>query len=83
VHAVAPLGITRTFQNLELFGELTVLENVAVSCMSHHRALLPAELLSLPSARRSARAARAEALAVLMELGLAEYADERIGTRST
>jgi branched-chain amino acid transport system ATP-binding protein len=80
VHAVAPLGITRTFQNLELFGELTVLENVAVSCMSRQRASLPAELLSLPNARRSARAARAEALAVLTDLGLATYADERVGT---
>jgi branched-chain amino acid transport system ATP-binding protein len=80
VHAVAPLGITRTFQNLELFSQMTVLENVAVSCMGRHRASLPAELLGLPNARRSAAAARAEALAVLNELGLAQYADQCIAT---
>src|SRR3546814_12984692 len=37
VHRLSEIGVTRTFQNLELFGEGTVLENVVVGCFPRFR----------------------------------------------
>src|SRR5947207_11537981 len=46
---MAKLGIARTFQNLELFGELSVRENVLLGCHSHSASTL-GRLLLRPSA---------------------------------
>ena len=65
---VAALGVIRTFQNLLLFGEATVVENVMAGCHRWTRTGLLQAALALPAARREDRqvydAAR-EALALV------------------
>lgn len=46
--AIARLGIARTFQNIRLFGQLTVLENVLVACENRRRAHLGSAILRSP-----------------------------------
>jgi branched-chain amino acid transport system permease protein len=65
---VAQAGVARTFQNLQLFGELTTLENVMVALKGVYRSSLPLVLLGL--ARTEERRARADALALLELIGL-------------
>lgn len=75
-HSVAGLGIARTFQNLKLFGELSALDNVLLGAHLHIETGFAASLLGLPSSRRTEAKARADALALLTDLGLGERAHE-------
>ncbi|MBI5257861.1 MAG: branched-chain amino acid ABC transporter ATP-binding protein/permease [Burkholderiales bacterium] len=74
---VCARGIGRTFQNLKLFGSLTVLDNVRVGLHAHLGVGFWPCLLRLPAAARQERAALAEALRWLDFVGLRERADER------
>ena len=69
---VARLGIARTFQNVQLFASLSVLDNVLVAKHSHMRTGVLAEGLALPFVRTQERAMRAKAEELLAFLGLAE-----------
>jgi branched-chain amino acid transport system ATP-binding protein len=75
-HAVASLGIARTFQTTKLFPHMTVLENVMVGRHSRMRSGFLAGMLNLPSTWREARDAHAKAQAILDDLGLAVHAGE-------
>ncbi|HEV7337123.1 MAG TPA: branched-chain amino acid ABC transporter ATP-binding protein/permease [Bosea sp. (in: a-proteobacteria)] len=75
-HRVAGLGIARTFQNLKLFGELSALDNVLLGAHLHIETGFTASLLGLPASRRTEAKARADALALLTDLGLGERAHE-------
>ena len=55
-HEIAALGLSRTFQNLKLFGHMTALENVMVGRHARGRAGMLAGMLSPPAARREERA---------------------------
>jgi len=79
-HAICQAGMARTFQNLRLFGELSVLDNVLLGCHVRMGNGFWASLLALPSARREEAAARQRALALLQGLGLAERASAPAGS---
>jgi len=53
-HAVASLGIARTFQNIELFEHASVLQNLLIGRHTHRRTTLLDDLLFTPKARRAA-----------------------------
>jgi len=74
---IAQHGIARTFQNIQLFGEMTALENVLVGLHHTFKSNLPSIILSTPSQRREEQAARARAAAILKFVGLSDVAHEQ------
>jgi branched-chain amino acid transport system permease protein len=77
---ICAIGLGRTFQNLKLFSDMSVLDNVKVGLHRHMRAGFWSCLLGLPAAQREERAARDEALQILDFLGLLDKADEVAGS---
>lgn len=73
---IAARGIARTFQNVQLFGELTVIENIMVGLHHTYRSSLGAIALGLPGARKEEQAARVRAASILGFVGLSELANE-------
>jgi branched-chain amino acid transport system ATP-binding protein len=71
---LAGLGIARTLQSLGLFPHLTVLENVMVGATTEARTWFWPALLALPRSDKEEQRLRAQALAVLSDLGVAEVA---------
>jgi len=69
-------GITRTFQNIRLFSRLSCLDNVCVATHPHHKAGLTAAVFRTPAFEKDEKALKAEAMAMLEVLGLAEHAHE-------
>ena len=78
----AALGLGRTFQNIRVFGAMTVLENVLTGLHARTAAALPAVLLRRRSFRGEERAAVARARAALGQVGLADKADLRAAVLS-
>jgi len=73
-HRIAELGIGRTFQNLALFGTMTVLQNVMVGVHSKTGSDFLSNALRLPAVKREERLMRDEALELLDFLGLSDVA---------
>jgi ABC-type branched-subunit amino acid transport system ATPase component len=74
-HRIAERGIGRTFQNIRLFGDLSVLENVILGHHLKQRGTLIETLLRLPRSRSDERASRREALELLGRLHMEHLAD--------
>ena len=79
-HRLTALGIARTFQNIRLFGELSVLDNVLVGYHCRSRSTWVEAILRLPRYRREDQAHRSKGLALLEEVGLAHAAALPAGT---
>ena len=78
----AELGIARTFQNLQIFREMTVLENVVAGRHQHGRASFVAALLHTPAVRTENRAMAESAMRLLERFGLADKAQRPAGALS-
>jgi branched-chain amino acid transport system ATP-binding protein len=68
-------GIARTFQNIRLLPEATVLENVLIGFHRHETVSVLAGLLNLPSVWREGKALRNKAEALLERFRMSDYAD--------
>jgi branched-chain amino acid transport system permease protein len=77
---ICRLGLARTFQNLKLFGNMTVLENVQVGLHSRLKAGMLSYLLGLPRARHEETSTYRESLQILELLGLKDKAYELAGS---
>jgi ABC-type branched-subunit amino acid transport system ATPase component len=73
--ALARLGIARTFQTSQLFGDLTAAENVAVGLAGPRLGSLAAALLATPAARGRERELDIRARALLASLELGDWAE--------
>jgi branched-chain amino acid transport system ATP-binding protein len=74
-HRIAARGLVRTFQNLQIFGTMTVLENVMVGRHLRTRTGFLASALRLPSVTAEERGARGRALEFLAMVGLEARAE--------
>ncbi|AVM74654.1 ABC transporter ATP-binding protein [Magnetospirillum gryphiswaldense] len=72
---LARLGMSRTFQNLQIFFNMSAVENVMVGAHLHVDRRFWPSLLRLPSMVRGDRACRQECLRLLDFVGLAQYAE--------
>ncbi|MDE2577293.1 MAG: branched-chain amino acid ABC transporter ATP-binding protein/permease [Hyphomicrobiales bacterium] len=73
---IAARGVARTFQNVQLFGELTLLQNVLVGLQHTYKSSIFDVALALPRAQREEESAKARALAILDFVGLGALASE-------
>ncbi len=81
-HAISRLGIARTFQNIRLFANLSVLDNVQIAQHAHHKQGIPAAILRTPAFFREEEASRHRALGYLALFDLAHLAHERASSLS-
>lgn len=71
--SVARLGVARTFQNIRLLPEASVLDNVLIGYYRLEKAPLLASLLGLPASRRETKDLREQGRALLKRFGMSEY----------
>jgi branched-chain amino acid transport system ATP-binding protein len=74
-HRFAAAGIGRTFQNLQIFFNMSALENVMAGRWLHEHVGLASALLRLPRLARAERRCRTEAVQLLELVGLERWAD--------
>jgi len=79
-HRLACLGLSRTFQNLNVFLRMSAVENVMVGRHLHEHRNVLAHLLALQAVRRQNRETRRRAEALLAQVGLHKLADRPAGT---
>jgi branched-chain amino acid transport system ATP-binding protein len=75
-HKIADRGISRTFQTVELFGNMTVLENVMLGCHTRVRTSFMASGFVLPQSRRKEEKIRKSSMKILKFVGLGDKFNE-------
>jgi branched-chain amino acid transport system ATP-binding protein len=79
-HAIARLGIARTFQHGELLPHLSVLDNLLIGRHTRLATSFVAQALFLPAARAGERAQRAAAERIIEFVELERYRHQPVGT---
>ena len=74
-YKIASLGLSRTFQNIRLFKDLTVLENVLIAFSNHHKQHVLASFLRLPAFYKNEEELKSKALDLLKIFDLDGDAD--------
>lgn len=75
-HVITEAGIARTFQNIRLFSEMTVLENILVACNLREKPNLFESVLHLPNYTARERKSHVLALDLLESVGLENNASD-------
>lgn len=78
-HQIAELGLVRTFQTVNLFSQMTVLQNVLVGAHTRLQFGTWQALIGLPFVRQREKVLRAEAEELLHLVGLSDVAGETAG----
>lgn len=81
-HALAALGMSRTFQNLQVFQQMSVLENVMAGCHMSEGNHVLADLFALPASRRRTQKSEALSRQLLARVGLEAQADQEASSLS-
>ena len=74
-YKIASLGLGRTFQNIRLFKDLTVLDNVLIAFGNHHKKHVFASFLRLPAFYKNEKELKAKAIDLLKIFDLDRDAD--------
>jgi branched-chain amino acid transport system ATP-binding protein len=75
-HRITEIGIARTFQNIRLFHEMTVLENILVACSLREKPSLFESVLHLPAYLKKEARSKNFALELLDSVGLLSNAND-------
>jgi branched-chain amino acid transport system ATP-binding protein len=79
VHKIIRLGLARTFQNVELIRELTVIDNLLVGAHINFKTGFVAHAFKTPKARREEQAFREKAIEILEFLNLGDFKNALVG----
>ena len=75
--SIALSGIARTFQNVQLFGEMTATDNILVGLHHTYKSNIADVMLNTPRYKREDHAAREQAARLLAFVGLTDMRDEQ------
>jgi branched-chain amino acid transport system ATP-binding protein len=81
-HQIALRGLSRTFQDVRLFGSLSVLDNLLLALQQHQEEHLLRRFLGTPSITRDERVAHERARELIALIGLERYTDFPAGQLS-
>ncbi|WP_078428235.1 ABC transporter ATP-binding protein [Alkalihalobacterium alkalinitrilicum] len=81
-HEIIKKGIARSFQNVELFSKMTVLENLLTGLHPQLKKNIFAIALNLPSVRRTEKEANEKAFEVMKLLNISHLAHEKVSNLS-
>jgi branched-chain amino acid transport system ATP-binding protein len=79
VHSIITKGLVRTFQNVELIPELSIIDNVLIGGHIEFKSGFVAQALRLPKFRKEERAMREKAMDVLRFMGIDSMSEAKCG----